>query len=377
MNNYYDIDEKLVPDISVSSIHFNNYKVFDDTHFDINDKRFVCFIGGNGCGKTTVLDAINSAFAKYNGYSEERLVALLGKLVRHVDGNSLGGYISSKDDFKLVVRFKVDKEYEVELNKHGIVKDHPKEIKRYLYRMCYYARFDSELHQFQLIRSKWDVFKDLFESVTGYEISENEDIFSASEDPIQEEIFKKYVLGFKVKKPNEIISHKECSAGEKKIIKSFSTLLNKEYTPKIILIDNVEMHVESGRHIELIKSLMRCFPKSQIITTTHSYNISRNFEDRSCIYDLRVIRGSELIKKEPWRIYFSDELKDCISKLESIKDKDEIIKKEIGIGYSLLDSCVDNEKDAKYLERECLEFLNNSYRSFFRNLIQYYNVEKE
>ena len=78
------------------------------------------------------------------------------------------------------------------------------------------------------------------------------------------EMMEQYVLAFSVKKPDETISHTNCSAGERKIIKCFSTLLNKEYKPQIILVDNVEMHVDTGRHLELVRAMKRCFPDSQI-----------------------------------------------------------------------------------------------------------------
>jgi predicted ATP-binding protein involved in virulence len=90
-----------------------------------------------------------------------------------------------------------------------------------------------------------------------------------------------------------------------------------EYIPSIILIDNVEMHVESGRHLPLIRAMKRCFNNSQIITTTHSYHISRNFSDKHQVYDLRLLNCSEIYRREPWRLQVFDEIKDALIKLET------------------------------------------------------------
>ena len=321
----YKIDSSEIPFIKIKSIHFKDYKAFDNVFFDFTDnnecQKFICFHGPNGCGKTTILEAITLIFSKLDGREENNIKALLGKSVRHVEGNQTAIYDNS--DFLITANIQSSiGDYEVQINKTGFVKDHPQQIKDLVYRICYYARFDQELHQFQLVRSKWNLFKELFQAITNFEIEEKEDIFSASNDTTQSEIVNKYVLGFWIKKPDETISHRECSAGERKIIKSFSTLLNKEYMPSIVCIDNAEMHVESGRHLNLIASMKKCFPDSQIFATTHSYQISRNFGNKKQLYDMRLLKSSKIVKEEPWRLYIIDEIKDNISKLSSItKDK--------------------------------------------------------
>jgi hypothetical protein len=230
-----------------------------------------------------------------------------------------------------------------------------------LYRLCFYARFDQELKTFQLERSKWPIFKELFEAVTGFEISQIEGVFDQSEDPVQAEILRKYILGFNVHKPDEIIKHTECSAGERKIIKSFSTLLNKEYNPQIILIDNVAMHVESGRHLQLVKSMKDCFPKSQIFTTTHSHRLSRNFGEKSQLYDLRLIKAPCIIKEQPWRLYLSDEIEECISKLKAISSiYTDIAEKEICTGKDLVFKCFNHKNNQANLLESIEAFLKRT-----------------
>lgn len=358
----YKVDSSEIPLIRIKSIRFQNYKAFNDVFFDFinNDKcqPFICFHGPNGCGKTTILEAITLIFSRLEGREADKIKALLGKSVRHVEGNQTAIYDNS--DFLITANIQSSiGDYEIQINKTGFIKDHPDQIKDVIYRICYYARFDQELHQFQLVRSKWRLFKDLFQAVTGFEIEEREDVFSASDDPTRKEILDGYVLGFWIKKPDETISHKECSAGERKIIKSFSTLLNKEFMPSVVCIDNAEMHVEAGRHINLIESMKRCFPDSQIFASTHSYQISRNFGNKSQLYDMRLLKATKIVKEEAWRLYIIDEIKDSVSKFNSITKNKGAITKCIDNSNKLIEKILVCEDKDAIIEESCAILKNN------------------
>jgi len=371
----FNLDQSEIPDVRLKSIRFQNFKAFEDTTFDFADGKLIkplsCFSGPNGCGKSTILECIQLLFSRFEGREKENLKVLLGKSVRHKDGKQNGIY--GDDDFLITADIHSSLgNYKITLNKSGFILNHPRKIRELVYRLCFTARFDMELHQFQLSRNKWDIFKKLFENVTGFEIKEREDIFDNSDDPIQSSIMKQYVLGFWVHKPDEIISHKECSAGERKIIKCFSTLLSKEYTPSIICIDNVEMHVEVGRHINLIESMKRCFPDSQIFCTTHSYQISRNFGDKNQLYDLRLLKTPELVKNEPWRLYFVDELKDAISKLKSMTLNKKIIDEKISKGETLINRCFTDKKSSDVM-KNCEMFLSEIPSFYIKDLVSFFN----
>ena len=374
----FKIDKSDIPSIKLKDIHFQMFRVFEDEYFNFTEddmvKSFACFHGPNGCGKTTILDCIQLIFSRFDGYEKNRLKIWLGKSVRHTDGKLNGVY--SVDDFLVTANLSCSLgDYEIQINKEGFIKDHPEEIKQIIYRLCYYARFDQELHQFQLLRDKWPIFKDLFESVTGFKVTEKKNLFDGSDDEVQAEMMMKYVLGFEVHKPDETISHRECSSGERKIIKSFSTLLNMEYIPAVILVDNIAMHVESGRHLNLIESMKRCFPDSQIFSTTHSYQISRNLGVKSQLYDLRLIKASKLVRSQEWRLYVLDEIKDCIGKLKAIKGyrKDEV-GEEIRNGEKLLKDCLEKEdqvdvmvQSKDFMQRVChliMADMGNTYGVF-------------
>lgn len=357
--------EKL-PKVRIKSIHFKNFKVFADYTFDFtsNNKinEFNCFIGPNGCGKSTLLSSLQLLFANFSGIEADRLYMNLGKSVRHTAGYK--DERLSTEDFLITAKLSSeDKDYEIQINRKGFIKKHPKEIRDNVYRLCYFTRFDQELHNFQLNRNMWSKFKTLFEAVTGFQIEEQTDVFSMSDDPKQSDLLKKYVLGFLVHKPKEIIQHKECSDGERKIIKSFSTLLNLEYMPQIILVDNVEMHVESSRHLKLIQAMKSCYPDSQIFTTTHSYHISRNFSERNQVYDLRIIHAKPLTKAEPWRLFLKDEINDCIIKLNSCKAKPNDCKETANnIDLKQRSNINENEmliKEGELLLSQCEDVIEN------------------
>jgi len=367
-----------VPSVKIKSLRFENFKAFDDDSFDFTIdnkcKNFICFHGPNGTGKSTILDAITIIFSKYEGRKIEHLIALLGKSVRHVDGVRRAMY-DKDSNFLLTADIECSLgDYQIEINKSGFIKDHPIEIKDIINDICFYAKYDQELHQFQLARDKWAIFKELFEAVTGFTIEETTTLFSSSDNPVQAEILRKYVLGFMVQKPDEKISHKECSAGERKIIKSFSTLLNKKSNPSIVLIDNAEMHVESGRHINLIESMKKCFPSSQIFATTHSYQISRNFGERNQLYDLRLLKSTPLIARESWRLYMVDEIKDNISKLRSFvscEDK----KTWIDYGEELIKRCLESSDDVTLIDN-CKYFLTKISGFYVADIVYYYSNRK-
>lgn len=347
-----------VPEIKIKNLRIHNYKAYSDYYMDFEEgdkvKPFICFIGENGVGKSTALNALQLIFTRLEGWESDRIKENLGRCVRHVDYTQNGVY--GEEDFLIEAEITSDYgEYTVRINKNGFIDDHPKEIKMNAYRLCYFARFDQELHQFQLIREKWSQFKTLFESVTGYEVEEMTDVFSSSEDPEERDMMEKYVLGFTVKKPHETISHKECSNGEKKVIKSFSTMLNLEIPPKIILIDDIAMHVALGKHIRLIDAMNSCYPDSQIFSTTHSYRMTKCLKRRSQIYDLRTIHATPVIKSEPWRFRVIDEIDDALYKVEGLGD-DELLSL-YNTGIKLRDVCSLEIKDLCKFQNDVSRFL--------------------
>lgn len=354
-----------LPNLRIKSVRIQNLKSYEDCTFDFLDNQFVCFIGPNGTGKSTALEIIQMIFSRFDGSEIERLNAYLGKIVRQTQGRH-NSYFTN-EDFLITAQIAYENgDYEIQINKSGFVKDHPKELKNILYRLCYLSTLDKELHKFQLIKEKWSVFKELFEKITGYEVFQDENsLDNVSFDPLVNHEMSKYVLSFWVKKPNETVFYRDCSDGERKVIKSLSTLLNMEFTPKIILIDNIEMHVESKRHIPLVQSLKKCFPESQIFATTHSIKISKNFKIQKEIYDLRLINANNILKNKLWRLYFIDEIDDLISKSECLYDEKKsqyLVEYGLSLRKKMIENACEEElilMTKKFTEDVNKEFLND------------------
>jgi len=113
----------------------------------------------------------------------------------------------------------------------------------------------------------------------------------------EDEEARHVVVGFWVNKPASFgrpasrIHCRDCSAGEKKIAKALSNIVNlpKHRQPHIVLVDNMEMHVYFKRHLEVVKQVKALFAGKQIIGTTHSQVIMDKYEPKSEIINLEIL----------------------------------------------------------------------------------------
>jgi hypothetical protein len=140
------------------------------------------------------------------------------------------------------------------------------------------------------------------------------------------------------------------------------------------------MHVATGRHLDLIESMKKCFSGSQIVTTTHSHLISKHYGDRSQLYDLRLIYASDLVKQNPWRLYLQDEITEALAKIRamslSVKDATEVCsktQKEITAeGEKLLQRCLEKSTEQVLLS-DAENFLKQVEALFVRDNYIYYS----
>jgi len=277
----------------LTKLKLKNFMAYDDFEIDIplnsDDSAATLFglYGPNGTGKTTFLEAIVLLFANFSCYSPGRIRNLLSRYVRNLTND----YLSNESSFEVVGSFVVDWEnrdvcYDVVVTRDGVVQGHPDYVRENLNHHVFMTRYDTELNLFQLRRDRWSLFQELFELTTGYPVTQRDskvnfdgksfdlsgglmDIGMSNQFGCQED----FVLGIWVHKDNETITERQCSDGERKVLKNLTTLLNMEHIPSIILIDNVEMHVEIGRHMALLNAIERMFPESQVVFTTHSPEI--------------------------------------------------------------------------------------------------------
>jgi hypothetical protein len=107
------------------------------------------------------------------------------------------------------------------------------------------------------------------------------------------------------------VHYKRFSAGERKICKSFSQILNLMYDlenpgyneialpgwPPILLMDNIEMHVYFDRHVTMVDRVKEVFQKQQVFVTTHSgilvprYQRDGHDADSELYIDLEPVNG--------------------------------------------------------------------------------------
>jgi len=318
-----DIDDTEWPRLRLKHLSLHNFGKHENTEIDFTHHDrvmpLVSLVGPNGAGKSTILNAIQLLFNNFTGYAPERYQAMMMKYVRNYlwmnPAEMLGANFSVKGIFT-----DGQTDYPVEVTRQAILSRHPEFIDQHLSYYCFFARFDQELGLFQLKRKRWPQFQELFSGVTGFTVEEDASVFDATDEE-SSALLRQYVGGFKVIKPEETIVHKQCSAGERKIAKCFSTILNKPVQPSIILIDNVTDHVETDRHLPVIANIEKCFPNSQLIVTCHSVPVQRNLPNRERLIDMRLLTANEVILREPWRLRLIDEVKDALQKVSNLRTK--------------------------------------------------------
>lgn len=343
------------PRIRLKRLELVNFGKYEDAVIDFSHDgiplSMICLVGPNGTGKTTILDAVTMLCTNYSEYSPQRFSEMMLRRVRnwmHIEGDDhiknasfsvKGTFSSTYPSLKppyCQEGVSPSSEYVVEFTRHKFRSRHPEFIEQRLHRYCFAARFDNELTLFQMRRDRWPLFQELFSSVTGFPVEEDVDMFHDTADTRMRRIQDEYVLGFIVKKPKEIIRHKMCSSGEKKIAKCFSTILNARVQPSVIIVDNVLMHIEVGRHLAVMDSLAKCFPYSQLVVACHSVPVSKCLPKRERLFDMRWIDIPGLMWREPWRLRVADDVGECLERLSNASSTGDETMRFTSAGASLL-----------------------------------------
>lgn len=373
-----DIDDNDWAKIKLKSLRLSNFIKHKDIFIEFMPKKISmnCIVGKNGTGKTTILNAVQLLFANFNAYEIERLKTLMLKNVRN--HMSLTADELDSADFLVEGIFEVNdgSEYSVVIKRDGFHSKHPNNILENLQYYCYSASFDKELHLFQLKRDRWPKFKELMEAVTGYEIEEDVQTFQLDSDPKFRRIMRDYVIAFKMDKGREVIGHRQCSAGERKIIRTFSALLNRPITPSIILIDNVTDHIEASRHISVINALEKTFSNSQIIVTCHSTPVQRYLPDSNQLLDMRLLNWPNEKTRQQWRLKVIDELEDLQLRLSTYDSKTASDDLSKSILTTRGDSLLYMARDENYSPKEVFSELKTFAKDVFEKTLQAGNMEE-
>ena len=315
--------EKHMQDLHLKSLRLKNYCGYEDHEFnflkeDGTPYKLVNFFGPNGIGKSTLLEAISSLTMDTTGRGQDRVKVALKKYIRHKDYDptiqSVMDHEMGHDENQMLIRGVFgfgESEYIVELGNEGwirndLVDKNPfgAENLKYRRRISHFIKSDSDLsmHKFQLVASQVDNFEKIISEIMRYPVKCASPKSLGGDD-------KGYCMDFTINKKEHLIHFKRMSAGERKITKSFSDLLNLVNSlenpsygeeamigwPRILLIDNIVMHVYYDRHIRMVKCLKEVFDKQQIFATTHSGVLIQEFlEGKNDREDVLMINLEEI-----------------------------------------------------------------------------------
>lgn len=303
----------------LTKLHLENFCNYEHHTFDFkrpdgDPYRYICFFGPNGIGKTTLLEAISLLTMNQIGRDPEYVKRSLRKYVRNKDYDpayeKISGHIY-RNDFAIETQenlaemiiegtYEMDGEsYIVRLTQNGFDRNDlapegngpgPWGDDHLLYRqrVAHMITSDSDLSmsKFQLHKDKIEQFEKVTSAVMRFS---TECVAPSGLVPMDQD----YCTDFVIHKNNHKIHYKRMSAGEKKIAKSFSQLFNLVHDlecpdpgepvmkgwPRLLLIDNIEMHVYYDRHTMMVECMKANFPDQQIFTTTHSGVLIQNFLD--------------------------------------------------------------------------------------------------
>lgn len=262
--------------MNIKKLLLKNFRGFKEAEIEFGD--FNCLIGPNGIGKTSVLESITLLTSSLSSFTEERLRAYLK---RNIPEGSGGGFTCHG------VFEHEGKELEVVCSEAGFVRNDIMDSDLWRSRIAHFARFDLEMTEFQLRKDLWPEFARHFEAITGFKVEPDE---YTETDLVDMGMDGDMVIGFWMDKGKRgKVSNKRGSAGEKKITKSLSTVVNLCDKPDIALVDNIEMHVHYKRHLSMMSAIKDLFSGMQIISTTHSTVVMEEYEPKSHLIDLEEI----------------------------------------------------------------------------------------
>lgn len=289
--------------------NFENH-TFDFTKTDGSPYPFICFYGPNGIGKSTLLEAISLLTSDQTGRPISFVRNSLRKYVRNPDynpsyqkliGHKYKEQLIAGDSDEQLPEMQIEgtyeykgKDYTVLMNQDGWLSNeflsgsaerheingpwfqNELQLRR---RICHSIKTDSDLslNSFQIHCSYRKKFEEISSTVMRYPVQciQTPELSNTKED---------FCTDVVLVKDKHRIHFKRMSAGERKILKSFSEVLNLMHTlanpkpgdpamqgwPKLLLMDNIVMHVYYDRHATMIDCLKRVFDEQQIFATTHS-----------------------------------------------------------------------------------------------------------
>lgn len=275
----------------IKLINFCGYKNFELDLENNNIDQWLILFGTNGCGKSNFLSAIQYLSYPWSLSSRPDCTMFFRKLTFHKDYlPGFEAYEKNKNNMHIEAVFNIDnKDKRVVIKNNwipeesGIVINELKSIKP----MSTYIDADHPINmqKFQLKSKYKDEFLDFAEDVYGFKCELLDSSLVEEYDSVEDEYLYFYT-DFIITKFNDVKVHfKRMSDGEKKIATMLRMLFNDCYKEnnRILLIDNIVMHIYFKRHMKLINKFNEYFSDHQIIATTHSPVIINEFDKKNLL----------------------------------------------------------------------------------------------
>lgn len=293
------MEQVYLTEINIRQVrHLHNIKI----ELSQNEKKHLLLTGINGCGKTSVLKAIENSFFHVKGFmgqdwkemsldSNSDKIEIKSNLFHSIDGKEL--YKLYQEGRIILVYFSADRKYTLNKSKAVEAIDISKvkmitekmnvsfgQLLVYLYVEKLFAKEKEDKEAVEDVE-KW------FEWLQGAlrELFDNDQLtlkFSLEE------------MCFKIKLPDrEEFALDEMASGYEALFDIFSEIVIrmeqqahlKYDLPGIVLIDEVELHLHIEWQKKVLPFLIKVFPNIQFIVATHSPFVVSSIES-AVIYDL-------------------------------------------------------------------------------------------
>ena len=293
------MEQVYLTEINIRQVrHLQNIKI----ELPQNEKKHLLITGINGCGKTSVLKAIENSFLHVMGFmgqdwKEIKFDSSSDKIdIRSNLSNSIGGkemYKLYQEGQIILIYFSADRKFT--MNKSKTVEA----INIYKVKM-FTEKMNTSFGQLLV----YLYVEKLFAREKGDEetVKDVEKWFEWLQGALRElfdndQLELKFLLEdmcFKIKLPGrEEFGLDEMASGYEALFDLFSEIVIrmeqqahlKYDLPGIVLIDEIELHLHIARQKKVLPFLVRAFPNLQFIVATHSPFVVSSIES-AVIYDL-------------------------------------------------------------------------------------------
>lgn len=267
--------------VKLKRLNLKNFCGFRNIELDFAEedaiKQFAVFYGANGVGKTSILNAL-LMLANPKKHMARDMSLMLRRMTFNKDYDA-NYELKEEDVLPLFMEgvFELDEDgwktdKRVIINNQGVVLNELPEI---LHGHAYHIDSSNPnvMRNFQLSEHNAERFVDIASSVYGERVELNTNRDVEEFDHVDQKVITLYTDFILYKKKEGTLNHyKNLSFGEKKIATMVRMLCDPNYIDhmSIIVIDEVESHINFKLHAALISKLVEHFPDKQILATTHS-----------------------------------------------------------------------------------------------------------